>query len=264
MGSTTARISVRTFNDYPLDDDNEQFGIQIQSRTQNSSYNTADFKWADGSYAIRHPGVELTATIRNDGALPSAWMVRFGRTVGSQVVDALTKRLDGGGALRVTVAGINITDGTGIEPEIEDDDPFGLPEWAKNAEREADAQSISADDILLRSAFHLSSAGNGTRGAAAFTVWGRVATGGFEAVEDGVTMDGDVTTGLIGFDAEWERALAGVMLSQSKGEGSYGLDRAAGNGAGTVESSLTGVYPRQASDAGEADNEVRLKAALRF
>ena len=32
-------------------------------------------------------------------------------------------------------------------------------------------------------------------------------------------MDGDVTSGLIGFDAEWERVLAGVMLSQSTGEG---------------------------------------------
>ena len=174
-------------------------------------------------------------------------MLRFGRTVGSQVVDALTQRLDGGGASHVTVAGINITDGTGFEPEIEDDDPFGLPEWAKNAEREADAQTISADDILLRSAFHLSSGGDGTHAGPAFTAWGRVATGGFEAVEDGVSMDGDVTTGLIGFDAEWERALAGVMLSQSTGEGSYGLDRpagsSAGNGSGTIESSLTGVYP---------------------
>ena len=56
-------------------------------------------------------------------------------------------------------------------------------------------------------------------------------------------MDGEVTTGLVGFDAEWERALAGVMLSQSTGDGSYQLDPAHGSDAGTVESSLTGVYP---------------------
>ena len=78
---------------------------------------------------------------------------------------------------------------------------------------------------------------------AAFTAWGRVATAGFEAVEDDVTLDGDVTTGLVGFDAEWERGLAGVMLSQSSGDGAYRLDPAKGNDAGTVESSLTGVYP---------------------
>ena len=134
--------------------------------------------------------------------------------------------------------------GSGLEPQAEDDDPFGLPEWAKDAEREAEARTITADDILLRSAFHLSSGGGDrTGGGPAFTAWGRVATGGFETEEDGVTMDGDVTTGLIGFDAEWERALAGIMLSQSTGDGAYRLDPAKGNDAGTVESSLTGVYP---------------------
>ena len=56
-------------------------------------------------------------------------------------------------------------------------------------------------------------------------------------------LDGSVTTGLIGFDAEWDRALAGVMLSQSTGEGSYRLDPGKGQDAGTVESDLTGVYP---------------------
>ena len=185
-----------------------------------------------------------TGTIENSDPMPKAWMVRFGRTVGSQVVDALNARLDGAGGSHVTVAGINLVGAPGLEPQAEDDDPFGLPAWATDAAREADAQTITADDILLRSAFHLSSGGDGTHGAGpAFTAWGRVATGGFETEEDGVTMDGDVTTGLVGFDAEWERALAGIMLSQSSGDGSYRLDPAKGDDAGTVESSLTGVYP---------------------
>ena len=247
-GDRTATISVRTISDYPLDDDGESFAIYMQSRSLMWPPATANFKWADGPYyEPAAVGFDIEVRIRNDGAMPNAWMLRFGRTVGSQMVDALTRRLDGDGASHVTVAGINITDGTGIEPEIEDYEPFGLPSWAKNAGREADAQTLSADDILLQSAFHLSSAGGETHADPSFTVWGRVATGGFEAVDDGVAMDGDVTTGVIGFDAEWERALAGVMLSQSTGEGSYGLDRAPGNGAGkgsgTVESSLTGVYP---------------------
>ena len=49
--------------------------------------------------------------------------------------------------------------------------------------------------------------------------------------------------GLVGFDAEWKRALAGILFSQSNGDGSYRQDTAFGNDAGTVESSLTGVYP---------------------
>ena len=185
-----------------------------------------------------------TGTIENKDHMPKAWMVRFGRTVGSQVVDALTQRLDGAGGSHVTVGGINLTGAPGVEPEAEAGDPFGLPEWAKQTRREEDAQTLTADDLLLRSAFHLSSGGGeGPGEGPAFTAWGRVSTGGFEAEEDDVTMDGDVTTGLVGFDAEWERALAGVMLSQSSGEGSYRLDPAKGDDAGTVESSLTGVYP---------------------
>ena len=185
-----------------------------------------------------------TGTIENSDHMPKAWIARFGRTVGTQVVDALTQRLDGAGGSHVTVAGINLIGAKGEEPTLTDDDPFGLPQWAKNAEREADAQSITGEDLVLRSAFHLSSAGNAMQqGGAAFTAWGRVATGGFEAEEDDVTMDGDVTTGLVGFDAEWERGLAGIMLSRSSGDGSYRLDPAKGEDAGTVESSLTGVYP---------------------
>ena len=55
-----------------------------------------------------------------------------------------------------------------------------------------------------------------------------------------VRLDGEVTTGIFGADAEWERWLAGVALSVSEGEGTFdqpGVD------SGTVESSLTSVNP---------------------
>ena len=85
--------------------------------------------------------------------------------------------------------------------------------------------------------------GGGEAAEPAFTTWGRVSMSGFKAEVDDVTMDGDVTTGLIGFDAEWERVLAGVMVSQSTGEGDYRLSAEQGGDAGSVKSSLTGVYP---------------------
>ena len=183
-----------------------------------------------------------TGTIENSDPMPRAWMVRFGRTVGSHVVDALGERLEGGAPSHVTVGGIRLTGAPGVVPEADTDDPFGLPEWATKIHREEPARTLTRDDLLLRSAFHLSS-GGGEAAEPAFTTWGRVSMSGFEAEVDDVTMDGDVTTGLIGFDAEWERVLAGVMVSQSSGDGSYRLDPAKGGDAGTVESSLTGVYP---------------------
>ena len=62
-----------------------------------------------------------------------------------------------------------------------------------------------------------------------------------EAPADGGTMrlDGEVTTGLLGADAQWERWLAGVALSVSEGKGTFDQAR----GLGTVESSLTSVNP---------------------
>ena len=196
----------------------------------------------DPSQTLSITRAEATGTINNSDPMPLAWMVRFGRTVGSQVVDALGQRLDGATASHVTVGGINLTGEPGAVPEAPSDDPFGLPDWATRTQREESAQSLTANELLLRSAFHLSS-GGGQGGGAAYTAWGQVARSGFDAEVDDVTMDADVTSGLIGFDAEWERVLAGVMLSQSSGEGSYRLDPQKGDDAGTVNSSLSGVYP---------------------
>ena len=183
-----------------------------------------------------------TGTINNSDHMPKAWMVRFGRTVGSQVVDALGQRFEGATASHVTVGGIPLTGAPGAVPEAESDDPFGLPDWATRAQSEASVQSLTANDLLLRSAFHLSS-GGGQGAGTAYTAWGRVATSGFAAEVDDVTMDADVTSRLVGFDAEWARILAGVMFSHSTGEGDYRLSAEGGGRAGRVESSLTGVYP---------------------
>ena len=221
-GETHKSVSV------PVLDDAHDEGSETLTLTLS---NPSGAYLADGS---------ATGTINNTDAMPKAWMIRFGRTVGSQVVDALGQRLDGATGSHVTVGGINLTGARGGAPEAQSDDPFGLPEWAKSGEREESAQSLTANNLLLRSAFHLSS-GGAQSGGAAFTAWGRVARSGFEADVDDVTMDGDVTSALIGFDAEWERVLAGVMLSQSRGEGAYRLD--SGEDHGTVESSLAGVYP---------------------
>ena len=182
-----------------------------------------------------------TGTINNTDPMPLAWMVRFGRTVGSQVVDALGQRLESGAGSHVTVGGISLIVEPGEVPE-EHNDPFAVPQWPTRSGLETDGDDITTDDLLLGSAFHLSS-GGGQGEDPAYTAWGRVARSGFEAEVDDVTMDGNVTSGLIGFDAEWERVLAGVMLSQSSGEGSYRLSEENEGRTGTVESSLTGIYP---------------------
>ena len=191
---------------------------------------------------------EAIGTIRNSDHMPRAWISRFGRTVGHQVVDALGERFGGGGGSRVTVGGIPLTGGGGwVGPAGEADegardDPFGLPEW-ETRPREAEAFTMTMEELMLGSAFHLSGSRDDDDSAPAFTAWGRVARDGFDAEVDDVTLGGEVTTGLVGFDAEWERVLAGVVFSQGRGEGSYRQGRPSEGDAGMVRSDLAGVYP---------------------
>ena len=139
------------------------------------------------------------------------------------------------------MGGLSLTGGGTIE-EDEPTRKLGLPEWTDRARLDNATRSMTTDEIIKGSAFHLST-GERQPGEPAFTAWGRFATGGFETEEDDVTMDGNVTTGLLGADAEWNRLLAGIMVSQSAGEGSYRLSPDKGDDEGTVESTMTGVYP---------------------
>ena len=233
-GETEKTVSV------PVLDDAHDEGSETLTLTLS---NPSGAYLADGS---------AIGTINNSDPMPLAWMVRFGRTVGGQVVDALTGRFEGGGETNITVGGVSFTGGG----TLEEDEPartLGLPEWTERNRLDEATRSMTTEELIMGSAFHLST-GERQRGRPAFTAWGRFATGGFEAEENDVTMDGDVTTGLLGADAEWNRLLAGIMVSQSSGDGSYRLDSGSSEQAGdqgTVESSMTGVYPYARLDLNE-------------
>ena len=174
-----------------------------------------------------------TGTINNTDPMPTAWMIRMGRTVGSQVVEGLTQRLEGGDESRMVVGGV------GLEDTLEPQDPFAITQWGSN-EEDDNARTMSADELLRSSAFHLSNASAGGQGEPILSVWGRFAHSGFEAKEGGVTTDGRVNTALMGLDARWDQTLAGVMLSQTRSDGTYELKD---DDRGTVESDLKGFYP---------------------
>ena len=214
---------------------------------------------------------EATGTITNSDPIQKMWLARFGRTVGSQVVDAVAERLGGplagaevtlggqrvdlargedGAALAEALTGLARILGAepGQGPDAQDR-LSGADAWPGTGpgawERPgtgASPRAMSGRDVLLGSAFHLSrSAEDGGPGLAA---WGRVTAGGFDAQEEHaqgpVRMDGEVTTGIVGADAAWARWLAGVAVSVSEGEGTYAYAEV---GSGTVESALAGVHP---------------------
>ena len=186
---------------------------------------------------------EATGTIANNDSLQTAWLARFGRTVGAQVVNAVSARLEGNPGSRITVGGRRLgTSGSAASP-------VAMPEhWADRAEDAwnrdpGSTRTMTGRALLSASSFHLASEGEG--GGPSFAAWGHVASGGFEADVSDVGMDGDVTTGILGADVSSGRWLTGAAVSFSEGEGGYRLESNAASAfdEGTVESSLTSVYP---------------------
>ena len=186
---------------------------------------------------------EATGTIVNTGPMPQAWITRFGRTVALQAVDAIGDRLGGShgdSGARVVVGGVALGGpGTraGMLPGEEAEGPLGLPGLEAPALAN-EGYGMSGRELLLGSSFRLGAGGED--GGPAWTAWGRFAAGGFAGADDGLTLSGDVTTGFLGADVAQARWLAGLAVGLSEGEGSF--DDGAG-GSGTVESSLTSVFP---------------------
>ena len=246
-GETEKTVRVPVLDD-AIDEGEETFTLRLT--------NASGAAIADG---------EAIGTIENSDPLQKMWLSRFGRTVAGQVVDAVAGRLSGpapGSQVTLGGQGIDLSALSAGSAEArrtlagalgaaEDDDPLAGPgplEAARagswdDPETGGTVRSLTGRELLLGSSFHLA-AGGGEAGGPGYAAWGRIAVGGFDAeapAEKGeVRLDGEVTTGILGADAQWERWLAGVALSVSEGEGSFdqpGVD------SGTVESSLTSVNP---------------------
>ena len=246
-GETEKTVAVPVLDD-AIDEGEETFTLRLS--------NASGAVIADGT---------ATGTIENSDPLLKMWLSRFGRTVAGQVVDAVASRLSGpNGGSQVTLGGQSIDLSAlsadtadarrtlaGALGAAEDDDPLAGPgAWEASRAGSWDdpvtggtARGMTGRELLLGSSFHLA-AGGGEAGGPGYAAWGRMAVGGFDAeapAEEGtVRLDGEVTTGIFGADAQWERWLAGVALSVSEGDGSF--DQADVD-SGTVESSLTSVNP---------------------
>ena len=214
---------------------------------------------------LPHRQVEKVGLIRNDDPLQQAWLSRFGRTVGSQVTDAVSERLEGlpSGA-HATLAGRSVDlsqaeDGAalagtlprlaqhlGAQVAATGDDPLarnGLAEPA--ASTSWPRQAMTGRELLLGSSFHLASEGEGS--GPGLAAWGRMAHGRFDGETDSgegrLGVDGEVLTGILGADAAWGRMLMGVAVSLSEGEGSFDDSWATTGEQGRAESTMTTVSP---------------------
>ena len=114
------------------------------------------------------------------------------------------------------------------------------------------SQSVNVDlrRLLLGSSFRLALGGDDAGpGALRLTAWGRVSGTTFDG-RDGIdgrdgtlSLNGDVLTGTVGVDGEWDRLLAGLAVAHSRGDGSYTMPVAGGDDSGNLEQTLTSIHP---------------------
>ena len=308
-GQTEKTVWVSIYND-SHDEDPETFEVVLSD--------------ADG--ATIGDGVAV-GTIVNDDPMPAAWLARFGRTVAEQALDGIAGRMAAPRTpgMQGTLAGQALSfDASGNRTAAGSPAPGGtgalaLADVARSFDNRADrfgnggfgggpgslsgasgadfgngtqSRTMTARDALLGSSFSLTGATDGSGGSMAF--WGRAAQGSFDGREGTFSLDGTVTTGMLGADYARGKWLVGLALAQSEGEGDYrdsdvaprpdgqtcpadAEDGHPCNGAvragdGKVEASLTAAIPYAALQAlerlklwgaaGHGTGEVTLKTAM--
>ena len=258
----------------------------------------------------REPGERLAPTAQE---ATQGWIARFGRTVTAQVLEAIEARLRARRAagLRATLAGQALPAGdagVGANDNASDRVPradardreamatigdlvahagagpgseAGAGDW--RGERTGGryrSRALTGRDFVTGTSFELTDGSPEAGGSAA--LWGRGAISRFDGREGDLTLDGEVTTGLMG--ADWASApgsgagrwTAGLAVGHARGTGSYtegdnctgrdggggddgdgdgsdggasddgdgdGNDPGASGCAGEVESTLTGLWP---------------------
>ena len=185
-----------------------------------------------------------TTITTNDETLQQAWLAHFGRTVAGQVVNAVSARLADGGNAHVTVGGTELRLSSETRAAREQLAQMRPDYGARDHETAFGTPGMTERGLAPGSSFHLAS-NAGPEGSHVLTAWGRYASDSFQSADEKLELDGEVTTALIGADAEWDRWLAGVALSFSDGEGVFEPGKAAsrGKGTGTLDSTLNSVHP---------------------
>ena len=232
---TSKTVSVSILGDN-IDEGNETFTLRLSNPTGNAFL-------ADS---------EATGTIENSDPMPSAWLSRFGRTVGSQAVDAISSRMGKTAEENQVVIG-------GMEMSMEEETE-GVNQWDDlheqfkslndPADRGLNNRTMTLEELAHGTSFNLSGENEST--GRTWSAWGQFTSDYFEGKEDDLSLEGKVTSGFLGADVTHGNWQGGVAVSSSKGEGTFhSLENDSERHKGEVESKLTSVYPYIGYEFGE-------------
>ena len=98
----------------------------------------------------------------------------------------------------------------------------------------------SLRDALMGSSFFYTHGESDDSSTDPLTAWGETASTRFKGSEGALSLDGEVTTAMLGLDKRYGRWLVGSTLSYSEGQGGYQGSGALG---GSMQSTLTSLNP---------------------
>ena len=221
--------------------------VQIQEEVTDSTPTPSAPVEYDLSLSLEPPsppaGAVTDAQVEEVATAFNPWLARFGRTVTDQVLETVKQRLQPGrqeGA-QVRIAGQDIP--LAIAPYIgapadQEEQPV-LQSWLLS-------WRPSPQDWVTGSSFALTTNPDpGASDGGYLSFWGQGAIAGFDGRQDQLSLEGQVTTTLVGADWVTGQWTAGVTLGRSTGAGDYRQsDCAAADPCSiAVETTLTGVYP---------------------
>ena len=234
-GETRDTLPIRIVND-TMDEVDEDFRLRLTNPREPDS-----------------PAVEATAVIVDDddnAIVADAWVSRFGRTVASQVVDAVGDRfanMDGPGShfllgsdpLRSSLAF------GGAERYRR-----GMPDWMEASPGRPEHASLGFDAgrILSGASFVYQSQEDQPQDGGftgRWTAWGRGSYMEFDGLDAGVGLSGEVFNVTTGFDVQSGALTAGLALAGSVGTGDFhvGYTEVQSERMGKIWSILGSAHP---------------------
>ena len=192
-------------------------------------------------------GLATGTILANSDPIPKAWLVRFGRTVAHQILDAVDERLatTPRRGIHVHIAGKRFSVASPRQAADEEEEPAGRPggsaNWLRGEDDGSgalrfDSQNVTTADLFKGNSISLTKA---TREGGFISLWSEGALSHFSGREDELRLGGEVASAMVGAGWTDGARAAGLVISHSRGEGTY---RAAQR-SHDIEGTLTGVFP---------------------
>ena len=167
---------------------------------------------------------EAIGTIENDDAMPSAWLSRFGRTVGGQAVDAISSRMGAVYGKPVVIGGVEMlsAEETSEIKQQSFQEPLENNWQTLDDQKEIgiNNQNMTLEELAHGTSFNLSGENKST-GSNLVRLGTSLPTTSFEGKADDVDLEGQVTSAFLGADLSSGNWRGGLAVSRSKAEGTF-------------------------------------------